>query len=385
MNKIASIFTFRFFDFEKNQVRIGGIETYTNDLAQLFVQLGYDTTIYIPIDSDENYKSSLYKGIKVQEIAKEGSFDKSFKKKYYQLGGKGIYLVMTDDMEVNSSNFKNVITIQHGICWDSPSWAFSKKCQNRIIYPLMKLWNCYSHISIFKKASNMVCVDYNYYNWIRTLHEIPEEMNLSIIPNYSSSKMSQKEFDEKISLVDNREKAKIVFARRFTRYRGAQLFANVAKRLITKYPGLDITFAGEGDLKQKLVSEFKDYDNVHITHYNSESSVEFHKQFDIAVVPTIYSEGTSLSLCEAMSAGCLPVATHVGGLTNLLIDSFNGKLCYPNEDSVFNAIEELILMPIEDYKILLRNSYNSSTIAFSKEKWQLRWENFITMVSKYID
>ena len=383
MSKKASIFTFRFFDFEKNEVRIGGIETYTNDLAQLLLGEGYDTTVYIPIDGVGEYKSGLYKGIKVQEIAKNGSFNKAFHKKYSDLRGDGIYFVMTDDMEVNSCKLKNVITIQHGICWDSPSWAFSKKCQNKIVYPLMKLWNCYSHISIFRKTSNMVCVDYNYYNWIRTLHEIPEDMYLSIIPNYSSSKLSQEEFENKISLIENREKAKIVFARRFTRYRGAQLFANVAKRLLKKYPDLEITFAGEGDLKQKLVDDFKDYTNVYITHYNAESSIEFHKQFDIAVVPTIYSEGTSLSLCEAMSAGCLPVATHVGGLTNLLVDSFNGKLCYPNENSVYNVLEELITMPLDDYKMLLRNAYDSSTIAFSKEKWQQRWKQFLRSVTTY--
>lgn len=380
MKNIASIFTFRFFDFEKNEVRIGGIETYTLDLSFLFLKMGFETTVFVLSDDCTDTRECVYKGIKVKEISKGKSYNRSIQNIYSAQGGQGVYVVMTDDMNVNSFGKQNVITIQHGIWWDNPSWSYSKKFRNRWIYPLMKLFTCYNHIKIFKRTSNLVCVDYNYYNWIRTLHDIPKNMHISVIPNYSSSKISQEEFDSKLTMINDLRKSKIVFARRFTRYRGAQLFADVARRLITKYPNLEITFAGDGDLKQQLEIDFKGFNNVHITQYKAEESIAFHKQFDIAVVPTIYSEGTSLSLCEAMSAGCMPVATHVGGLTNLLIDSYNGRLCYPDEDSVYRAIVELIESPMENYKEILRNAYNSACTSFSKDKWEERWMQYIEVI-----
>lgn len=381
MKKYVTIFTYRFFDFDNKIVRIGGIETYTLDLALLFTKMGYETTVYTAIDATTEYNECIYKGFKIKEIEKGKSFDICFQKLYEKQQGAGLYIIMTDDMKVNSHGKSNVISIQHGISWDNPSWSFSKKFQKGKLFSFRKLQRCYKHIDIFKKVSNMVCVDYNYYNWIRTFDEIPDDMHLAVIPNYASSGITQNDFNQKLESITDLKKSKIVLARRLTRYRGAQLFADVVARLLKKYPELDITIAGDGDLEEKLKNDFKDYPNVHMTKYSADQSIEFHKQFDIAVVPTIYSEGTSLSLCEAMAAGCMPVATHVGGLTNLIIDSFNGKLCYPSEDAVYNALEELINKDIDEYKVLLRNSYNTYTSALNKDKWEERWIQFINSLA----
>lgn len=202
-------------------------------------------------------------------------------------------------------------------------------------------------------------------------------MHLTVIPNAAAEAISREEFDEKLNSITDLKKSKIVFARRLMRYRGAQMFANVVTKLLDKYPNLDITIAGDGDLEEKLKKDFEGNKSVHMTKYTTEQSLEFHKQFDIAVVPTIYSEGTSLSLCEAMAAGCMPVSTHVGGLTNIIIDSYNGKLCYPSEDALYNAFEELLNMELSEYKKMLTNSYNSCTTAFIKSKWEERWIKYI--------
>lgn len=378
--KKATIFTYRFFDFENEKVRIGGIETYTLDLALLLTKIGYETTVYTALDNVDTFNECNYKGFKIKEISKGKSFDTSFQELYTSLDAKGLYIIMTDDMKINTTNKHNVISIQHGISWDNPSWAFSKKFQKPFTYAVRKLQNCYKHISIFKKTSNMVCVDYNYYNWIRTLHEIPENMHIAVIPNYASGAITQEEFDKKQAGITDLKKSRIVLARRLTRYRGAQLFADVVTRLLKKYPELDITIAGDGDLEEKLKADFADNKSVHMTKYSAEQSIDFHKQFDIAVVPTIYSEGTSLSLCEAMAAGCMPVATHVGGLTNLIIDSFNGKLCYPCEEAVFSTLDELLNMDISSYKKMLSNAYNTYVSSLNKGIWEKRWTQYINSI-----
>jgi glycosyltransferase involved in cell wall biosynthesis len=207
-------------------------------------------------------------------------------------------------------------------------------------------------------------------------------MNFSVIPNYASQGISNLDFQRKIDNICDLKKSKIIFARRFTRYRGAQLFANVVKRLLLKYPELDFTFAGDGELEGILKKEFEHSPNVHFTKYSADQSIDFHKDYDIAVVPTIYSEGTSLSLCEAMAAGCLPIATHVGGITNLIIDSFNGMLCYPNENHLLETIEKVINKDVNSYKDLLKNAYQTYVKALNKEKWEERWIAYINTLGE---
>ena len=116
---------------------------------------------------------------------------------------------------------------------------------------------------------------------------------------------------------------------------------------------------------------------MHITKYEAKDSVGFHSKYDIAVVPTICSEGTSLSLLEAMSAGCFPIATHVGGMTNIILDHYNGLLCYPDEDSVFKALYEAVTMKKESFIRIATNAYRSSVEAFSVGSWSDRWSCFI--------
>ena len=116
--------------------------------------------------------------------------------------------------------------------------------------------------------------------------------------------------------------------------------------------------------------------------FRSSESVLFHYNFDIAVVPTIFSEGTSLSLCEAMASGCFPIATHVGGMTNMLIDGYNGKLVYPSEGMLYKAIVDVLSLDKKDFCQIVLNAYATVQKSFSKEKWTLEWLSFIDEVMK---
>ena len=114
MKNVATIFTYRFFDFEKNVVRIGGVETYTLDLALLLTREGYETTVYIALDDADEYKECMYKGFSIKEIKKGKTFNECFQNLYNNKKGNGIFIVMTDEMKVNSRGKSNVISVQHG-------------------------------------------------------------------------------------------------------------------------------------------------------------------------------------------------------------------------------------------------------------------------------
>ena len=383
MNNNAYIITYRFFDFERNAIRIGGIETYTYDLALLLKDLKYDVCVYTLLKNRES-RNGNFNGIKIVEIDASKGNNASFQS-LYRIAPEALYIIMTDGMRINSSGMQNVITIQHGISWDFPRWAMNKVFQKiDIAYRIRKMQICNKQVRLFLKATNYVCVDYNYYNWLRTLYDISNNRIVTVIPNYAQG-ISREEFELKINAQHDMSKAKIVFARRMTRYRGALLFADVVKRLLQNYPEISVTFAGDGELTTSVREQFANYPNVAFTTYQPYESIEFHKQFDIAVVPTIYSEGTSLSLCEAMAAGCMPVATHVGGMTNMILDGYNGFLCYPSEDAFYNKLKTILDMDEVEYRRVLRNSYETAMIGFSKTLWKGRWGKLIKTISeKYV-
>ena len=102
---------------------------------------------------------------------------------------------------------------------------------------------------------------------------------------------------------------------------------------------------------------------------------------DMALIPTKYCEGTSLSCIEAMASGVALIVTNVGGLPNLVIDDFNGKIISPVEEDLESAICELI----EDKKLrkkLIKNGLEVASSSFNKSIWEQRW---IKEISSMID
>ena len=112
------------------------------------------------------------------------------------------------------------------------------------------------------------------------------------------------------------------------------------------------------------------------TQYCSDESVKFHSNFDIAVVPTIGSEGTSLSLLEAMSAKCAVICTNVGGMTNIIIDGYNGLMVTPNIDQLYSAIKYLIDNKDIRNKISERG-HDTIRKSFTFEKWEKKWREVL--------
>ena len=373
------ITTSKTFDLKTGQQIVGGIQTYTCDLCYLAQAKGFKATL-IQLDSEQQNITKEYNGLTFQIYNKQGRSNQRVFNEIYQQRNtqEALFVVATDQMDVKSQA-DNVIVVQHGIAFDNPItdgfWSKSRR-----LLHLNKLIRAIKNVKRLYWSKNTVCVDYNYFNWFRTLGMIYPDKKIRVIPNYSSGRISKEGLEKKLERFRNDGTVRIVFARRFCSYRGTVIFANCVERLMERYPFLDFTFAGSGELKSEIEKRFRDNSRVHITSFIASDSIAFHMQFDIAVVPTIFSEGTSLSLLEAMSSGCFPIATHVGGMTNIILDHYNGLLCYPDEDGVYNAIDEAITMRKEDYAFIVNNAYMSAVSAFSGEQWQNRWSEFMDEV-----
>ena len=138
-----------------------------------------------------------------------------------------------------------------------------------------------------------------------------------------------------------------------------------------------LLFAGEGSLTKDLRTKFENVSNVYFTSYKFNESIEFHSNYDIAVIPTIGSEGTSLSAIEAMAAGCCVVSSNIGGMNDLIINGYNGILINPNDEKglvnvLSNLIKDKILV-----ETLANNARATGKIAFSKDRFIDAWMQVI--------
>jgi len=99
------------------------------------------------------------------------------------------------------------------------------------------------------------------------------------------------------------------------------------------------------------------------------------------VVPTLASEGTSLSLLEAMGAGCAVVASNIGGINNIILNNYNGMLTMPFTENIMQGIEYLVNNP-EERKRVAKNAMDTIRYSFNAERWADSWLEVVRKANK---
>ena len=358
MNSVYIIYN-RYLDNKGKNKTIGGVQTYISNLFSLIIKMGLAQII---IQMSEKAFDTVFNNYRVIGI-------KTTAKKFPQKAIKNVppnSLVIFASEEFATYYEGKKISIQHGISWDRP-----KKSKLNCLYPYHRAFVANNLIKKLKGIDAVVCVDCNYINWYRTQLSYPEA-NLIYIPNFTiiPNKTQLKKDDECIS---------IIFARRFIWFRGTQLFAESIKQILRKYNNIKITIAGEGPDEDLFRNEFREDARVIITRYDSEKSIMMHSDKHIAVIPTLGSEGTSLSLLEAMASKCAVICTNVGGMTNIIIDRFNGLMISPKSEELTKALE-LLITDCKLRNTLSENAYTTVQAGFSHDLWEEKWKRVISEV-----
>lgn len=358
----------RFFDPQKGGYSIGGIQTYIYNILTVANKSNLKPIIVQYADKDycECFEGVTIYGVDVRGIRRVTNRNKALKKKSLSLSQPGdLFLFATEELAFPTPNNKS-IAIQHGVSWDIPTQKNPSKLSN-IKYSLVQAIKSYLRIRYVSYTNVTVCVDYNYLNWYRT-QVSHRDVCCVVIPNFSKTTQNNERL--------NHDGINIIFARRLQWYRGTRIFAEAIKSIVEKFYTVHVTIAGEGPDEDFLHKELDNYSNVSFIKYTSDESLEIHKDKDIAVVPTIGSEGTSLSLLEAMAAGCATICTNVGGMTNIVIDQYNGLMVSPEASSLYEALVDLITDE-NKRKQIANNAKKIVEKAFSYDLWEKRWIEII--------
>lgn len=365
----AHIIYFNYLTPDGSGMSIGGIQTYITNLIPVIKECGYAVSIYQRATNPFHHVFDDYEvyGVAHKDVHGTPLKKALLSKALSHLNAAEDVLIYGCETCITKAVSCRTIAIQHGILWDVPRDESSSKWQylKQYIGKCVMGWNVCQRVN---KVDQLVCVDNNFVNWHRAVTPYPQVKHI-VIPNFSDIPAARPEKENGT--------IRIIFARRLFKHRGTRLFANVADKLLAKYHKLDVIVAGTGPDAEYMHSKLDKYPNVRFVTYSSHESLQLHADKDIAVIPTIGSEGTSLSLLEAMASGCAVVCTNVGGMTNIILDGYNGLMISPSEKALFEALCKLI----EDVALrdrLQQNAYETVRDAFSLEAWKNKWKLVIS-------
>jgi glycosyltransferase involved in cell wall biosynthesis len=354
-----------FFSEANEEVAVGGIQTYILGLMNIFHK-DYDVKVVQKssrpfIRKMDHYMICSYQ-VKSKNIAK--GLYKCIRTSVKEED----FIIWASDRISCKTNHKRTIAIQHGITFDFLDYKnirYGKLLKKyTVLAVLYKKLQHLSAIRYFLHAKTVVCVDYNYLNWIRTIMPRKITNRAIVIPNFS-------EIPQDINQKDTKT-LNILFARRFVDYRGVYILIDVIKEILKKYKNVHFGVYGEGPLGAYIKNEVKDYEAVKVSKFSPSQTHEIFSKFHISLIPTIGSEGTSLSLIESMAHQCVPIVSDVGGMTNIVLDDFNGYLVSPNADEFIKRISFLVENPVELERIS-KNAKATVEKSFSFKSWSTKW------------
>ena len=362
MRRIYIVNTF-YLNEELTGPEIGGIQSYITSLSDIILEMGFEPAIYQFQLHREPFVTE-YRGIKVTGV----SCSRAGLRKKIQKTVPENEIVIFASEEVVCAYKGYSICLQHGIDWDRPNHLERTGLRNQLVV-FQRAVMAFIKIRQMSHADTIVCVDYNFMNWYRA-HVSHPEMNLTAIPNYTKL-MPFRDMKKEEGII------KIIFARRFEIFRGSRVFTDAVEKLLQEFSNIDVTIAGRGSDRQYITQRLQHYENVHITNYRYDQTLEMHKDKHIAVIPTVGSEGTSLSLLEAMASGCAVIGTDVGGIVNVVLDRFNGLIVMAGDtEGLYRAMKQLI-QDRECREQLAENARKTVEASFSYEIWKEKWKDVL--------
>jgi glycosyltransferase involved in cell wall biosynthesis len=243
-----------------------------------------------------------------------------------------------------------VIFTEHGRFYpDITSW------KRRVVNPLLMLLT--SKVTSISKATKEALVEYEYiprskidviYNGIRKLRV-----------NIDSSEVIYKQHSIK------REKTLLGTVARLDSIKNHKMMLNAFSKLVTAGNNVHLIIVGDGDERERLEKQITNLginDNVTMTGYKA-NPADYINAIDIFLLPS-FSEGTSMTLLEAMSASKPCIVTNVGGNPEVVLDEVTGLLV-PNDDE--NALVQAILKIINSET--LHDNFKKAAMQRFEEKF----------------
>ena len=343
-------------DWEDGRPRFGGGERYLLTLARLLERHGFDVHIFQPafFDSETTYYGFKVTTFSELEMFSEFNLDKD--DRLYRLSLEYDHVIYNTPEYASAKVRKDALLVFHGIWFDHNNYTNTRFREPKWFNHLFRLFN---------NPLKIVSVDTNSINVVRALFpKLAEKM--TYIPNFVDMDVFYPPETPR-----HYEKLIVLFPRRSQVNRGSRILSDILRRVPHD---VDFYWVGEGDAEDsQIIIDLSEKDKrLHFVNSATfDEMPEWYRMADIAVIPTIASEGTSLSCLEAMASGCATIATNVGGLTDLVFDNINGLCVNATAEEIADAINRVILD--EPLRKRLQTSGREYAYKFSLTNWENKW------------
>jgi len=381
-NIVSSHFVSKVYGYKESKKMIGGLEVYLLELCRLLLKEGHDVKVIEPGIEDKEYN---FNGIRIRELKvlpsmlsnlrRYGSIrvlaEVSFNFRWTRGLDKNV-----DRIHLHSYRFaypfgnERVTGTCHGVEWDLPIAPTPHQ-------PLYRWYLRFTAKHAVQRLGKIAANDMAFIHFVQS--EMPHYRHkIMYIPNFVNVNI----FNPNVKPKFKDKRPVVLFPRRLDVLRGALLTVFAIQKLKKRYPNILCLMVGEGPHKSLVINKIKHLkleDNIKLLGlYPHEEMPSIYRSADIVIIPSIGCEGTSLSCLEAMACEKPVVATRVGGLPDIVIDGFNGFLCYPDPES----LAEKLSIYLEDKQLRKKHA----TIArkwvakhFSLEVWQKRYKLFFNI------
>lgn len=361
---LVDIVNINFFDWNGEVVYKGGGERYVHDLAMLCQRLGCRARIL----QNANFAfQRRFRDVEVVGVPIAREVDLPALSRGFAQHTKDADLVIASPLELASRFFptRKVVGINHGIHWDARTTRIDT----------FSMRTCRLVQESLQRTDLCVCVDTNFVNWVRSF-EWRLAQQLHYVPNYVDTDQFRpvaKDFGAR--------RLTVLYPRRLYDPRGIHETLDAFEFLTQHGSDLELHLCGQAtgadaDKVRRAVAAAPD--RIRWYELPMEEMQQAYERSHVALVPTMYSEGTSLSCIEAMATNNAVIATNVGGLPNLIQDGFSGLLVRPDTWDLVAAIQRLR----DDRSLAARLARNALAVAetLSKERWEQRWTDVLGSV-----
>jgi glycosyltransferase involved in cell wall biosynthesis len=328
------VLAWRLYDYRGAELTAGGLQRWLVELARLLVAMGHP--VHVHQRAERPFQRELEPGIVVEghRGAPRATSTPWFNLRVHRaIPADAPVVYMAEDLAHPICRPRSLV-VQHGIWWDGEyGWLRTRLAEFLARHAV-------------RRSAATVCVDTNFGNWFRA--RWPDagcDHKLHFVPNFLDPAQWGPAPAQPAAALPGR--VSVCFPRRSEPRRGIWLMAEIAPRLAQRFPDVDFRFVvGSGyhteRLRARLQASGLAAERWRIESLPMDRMREAYTTSQIAVIPTLCGEGTSLSAIEAMYFGCAVVSTWVGGLANLIQDGDNGLLTAPIASAVEAALAQLL-------------------------------------------
>jgi glycosyltransferase involved in cell wall biosynthesis len=360
----------------------GGAELHLARLMGVLAERGHDVTI---LQAGDEAGSTDYQGARVTSVKVRGTHPLVRRADLLRKWPKAINR-STDRVHLNQYFLARPVrrsyrltATSHGVDFDIPSdlpLAASRRASRRLLAPateiaaLRTILRTQARVAL-QSTDAIASVDTAFLRFVRT--SLPRgRAKVTYIPNFVDD-----EFFGEMSTTKARP-AIVLFPRNPSPSRGPHIALGALKLIQERGVRVELRVVGGGSLLEDMRAAAVDLGVLDIVSFvgqidHSAMAAELAGAL-IAIFPSVCAEGTSLACLEAMASGTAVIVSNVGGLTDLVIDGFNGRVVEPTVRHLAESIEQAIRQSDETATMALNGRAVANAFRFTR--WRQQWLNF---------